>query len=145
MVNKSSLFPSTTFKVQDPITMSSRNSEAAPSSPPQENYGPDEQLRSEAAASQNSLQPPTDGTTQNSSQAPPASSPLFFRSSPANDGVAGMSSPMRQASTVPSDGGPTPRASGQTIGGAFAVLCSDFHDWLTWNLRLIPDPLCIQL
>ncbi|KAH0136184.1 hypothetical protein KCU67_g16123, partial [Aureobasidium melanogenum] len=89
---------------------------AAPSSPPQDNYGPDEQLRSEAAASQNSLQPPTDGTTQNS-QLPPASSPLFFHSSPAvNAGADGMSSPMRAESTLPSDGGPTPRASGQTIG-----------------------------
>lgn len=99
------------------ITMSSPP--AAPSSPPQDNYGPDEQLRNEAAASQGSLQPPTDGTTQNSSQVPPASSPLFFRSSPAaNGGADGMSSPIRAGSTLPSDGGPTPRASGQTIGGA---------------------------
>lgn len=92
---------------------------AAPSSPPQDNYGPDDQLRDEAAASQNSLQPPTDGTTQNSSQLPPASSPLFFHSSPAvNAGADGMSSPIRAESALPSDGGPTPRASGQTIGGA---------------------------
>jgi hypothetical protein len=90
----------------------------APSSPPQDNYGPDEQLRNEAAASQDFLQP-TDNTTQNSSQRPPASSPLFFQSSPAaNAGADGMSSPMRAESALPSDGGPTPRASGQTIGGA---------------------------
>ncbi|KAG9698862.1 DNA replication licensing factor mcm4, partial [Aureobasidium melanogenum] len=94
---------------------------AAPSSPPQDNYGPDEQLRSEAAASQNSLQPPTDGTTQNSQQ-PPASSPLFFHSSPAvNAGADGMNSPMRAESTLPSDGGPTPRASGQTIGDSSPI------------------------
>jgi hypothetical protein len=100
------------------ITMSSPP--AAPSSPPQDNYGPDEQLRSEAAVSQDLLQP-TDGTTQNSSQRPPASSPLFFQSSPAvNGGADDMSSPMRAESALPSDGGPTPRASGQTIGGAQA-------------------------
>ncbi|THV93779.1 putative DNA replication licensing factor mcm4 [Aureobasidium pullulans] len=94
----------------------------APSSPPQDNYGPDEQLRNEAAASQGSLQPPTDGTTQNSSQVPPASSPLFFRSSPAaNGGADGMSSPIRAGSTLPSDGGPTPRASGQTIGDSSPI------------------------
>jgi hypothetical protein len=93
------------------ITMSSPP--AAPSSPPQDNYGPDEQLRSEAAVSQDFLQP-TDGTTQNSSQ-------LFFQSSPAvNGGADDMSSPMRAESALPSDGGPTPRASGQTIGGAQA-------------------------
>jgi DNA replication licensing factor MCM4 len=90
----------------------------APSSPPQDNYGPNEQLRNEAAASQEFLQP-TDNTIQNSSQRPPASSPLFFQSSPAaNADADGMSSPIRAESALPSDGGPTPRASGQTVGGA---------------------------
>lgn len=93
----------------------------APSSPPQDHYGPNEQLRNEAAAASQDFLQPTDNTTQNSSQRPPASSPLFFQSSPAaNAGADGMSSPIRAESALPSDGGPTPRASGQTVGGALA-------------------------
>lgn len=98
----------------------------------QSGFGPDDQLRSEASqqASQDSLQLPNQGTpranrtSQNSANIPPTSSPLFFRSSPANGSANGVgangldiSSPLGQHSAASSDGGQTPRASGQTLGG----------------------------
>lgn len=106
-----------------------QNTEIPPSSPMQTGSdGPDEQLRTESQASQPSLQLPNQETpranrsSQNTSQIPPASSPLFFRSSPANgsqDGANGVniSSPLRQESLAPSDGGATPRPFSQNFGG----------------------------
>lgn len=108
------------------------NSQVPRSSPMQMETGADDQPRTEESqASQTSLQVPAQVTPrgnrasqhQDTSQNPPTSSPLFFRSSPANsaslNGVTAnpidASSPLGQAS---SDGGATPKASGQTIGGA---------------------------
>jgi DNA replication licensing factor MCM4 len=76
------------------------------------------QLLGEAASSQVGSQ----GTPRNAGL---SSSPLFFRSSPANGATTGrnmdVSSPLRQQVTtdlVMSDGGDrTPRPSGQLIGG----------------------------
>lgn len=59
------------------------------------------------------------------SQAPPASSPLFFRSSPANGNRVDASSPLRQQA-VSSDGGRTPRATGG-IGGDIRQFVSQQH------------------
>ncbi|GAB7347599.1 hypothetical protein MBLNU459_g4477t1 [Dothideomycetes sp. NU459] len=101
----------------------------------QPGFGPDDQLRSEASqASQDSLQVPDQNTpranrsSQNTSNIPPTSSPLFFRSSPANGSANGasannldISSPLRQQSAAPSDGGQTPRASGQTMGDSSPI------------------------
>lgn len=92
------------------------------------------QLQAEAAASQQGT-PRASQNTQSQSQAPPTSSPLFFRSSPAGSqsqsqsqslGVPAAngvgSSPLRQRTDAPtpgvqsSEGGRTPRANGG-IGG----------------------------
>ena len=111
-----------------------REPEAPGSSPMQTGFGPDNQLRSEASqASDLSLQVPGQGTPRaNGAQAPPSSSPLFFRSSPANAAANGVnvSSPLGQPPS--SDGGQTPRASGQTIGGALILArCDKTTFWLT--------------
>ncbi|GAB7341172.1 hypothetical protein MBLNU457_7467t1 [Dothideomycetes sp. NU457] len=115
--------------------MSQRGTEAPRSSPPAE-YGPDDQLRSEASqASQQQAQsqetPRANRTSQDTSQNNLTSSPLFFRSSPANGSTTrsvingsngiGASSPLRQQSAAPSDGGRTPRASGMTMGDSSPI------------------------
>ncbi|CAK1367425.1 unnamed protein product [Cercospora beticola] len=112
-----------------------RSSEPPASDPPlpEGEDLPDAQLQSEANAA--SSQRGTPRTTQNSnsqSQAPPASSPLFFRSSPAGSqsqsqsqslgvparGSVNGSSPLKQRTDAntpagfSSDGGRTPRANG---------------------------------
>lgn len=123
-----------------PRRTSARNSEAPRSSPalPDADAAND-QLRMEAEQASQDL--PYENTpraavrsSQNTSQSqnPPTSSPLFFRSSPANgsqsqsqsaNGAAGngmnISSPLRQQTALSSDGGRTPRASGvgQLTGG----------------------------
>ena len=118
-----------------------RSSEPPASDPPlpEGEDLPDAQLQSEANAA--SSQRGTPRATQNSnsqSQAPPASSPLFFRSSPAGSqsqsqsqslgvparGSVNGSSPLKQRTDAntpagfSSDGGRTPRANGG-IGGKF--------------------------
>src|ERR1700712_1156464 len=78
-----------------PRRTSQRSSEAPQSSPIHPDFGPDDQLRSEASqASQTSLQLPEQATprasrtSQDISQNPSTSSPLFFQSSPANGSVS---------------------------------------------------------
>ncbi|KAF2101640.1 MCM-domain-containing protein [Rhizodiscina lignyota] len=79
------------------------------------------QLLSEASASQrqDANGTPRNGETQDSGVT--ASSPLFFRSSPANGSVAGsappVSSPLRQVT----DGDRTPRASAQNVGDSSPI------------------------
>lgn len=112
---------------------SARSSQAPASSPALPNNGnaaADEQLRSEADdANMQDVTPR--GNTRSSqnisqSQAPPTSSPLFFRSSPngsqsqSQQGgrAVGASSPLKSQADVPSsDGARTPRASGMMMGG----------------------------
>jgi hypothetical protein len=112
---------------------SARSSQAPASSPALPNNGnaaADEQLRSEADdANMQDVTPR--GNTRSSqnisqSQAPPTSSPLFFRSSPngsqsqSQQGgrAVGASSPLKSQANVPSsDGARTPRASGMMMGG----------------------------
>ncbi|PSK46377.1 DNA replication licensing factor mcm4 [Elsinoe australis] len=113
---------------------SNRPSEAPQSSPLQPGHGPDDQLRSEASQASNRQQsqetPRGNRTSQETSQNPPTSSPLFFQSSPVNgsqqrslDGALngangiGISSPLRQSSEAPMDDAQTPRPSGITNGG----------------------------
>jgi len=99
--------------------------------------GADEQLQSEASQQEQETTPRANARSsqnESQSQAPPTSSPLFFRSSPAGSqsqsqsqglnvpagtrGV-GASSPLRQQSdAASSQGGRTPRASG-AIGGIY--------------------------
>lgn len=98
-----------------------------------ENAAADQQLRSEASdANMQDVTPR--GAARSSqnisqSQAPPTSSPLFFRSSPNGSqsqsqnaqqhaGVGAPSSPLKSQIDAPSsDGGRTPRASGMGMGG----------------------------
>lgn len=92
-----------------------RSARAAGSSQiPQSSPGPDEQLQAEASlASQRSSQ----ATPRNPRfQEGAASSPLFFRSSPANGSSAGQAGAGADRDT---DGDRTPRASGMTIGGIY--------------------------
>ncbi|KAF2227870.1 MCM2/3/5 family-domain-containing protein [Elsinoe ampelina] len=110
------------------------NQSAAPeSSPLQPGFGPDDQLRSEASQASNRQQsqetPRGNRTSQETSQNPPTSSPLFYQSSPANGAASrslngalnvangiGMSSPLRMSSEPPVDDAQTPRPSGITNG-----------------------------
>lgn len=125
-----------------------RSSQPPPRDPPlpddEADDGPSSQLQSEAEAAL--IRNGTPRATQNSnsqSQAPPTSSPLFFRSSPAPVGSQSQSqsqsqslgvpgrgstngtSPLRQRSDantpaglgMSSDGGRTPRANAGNIGG----------------------------
>ncbi|KAF4547475.1 DNA replication licensing factor mcm4-like protein [Elsinoe fawcettii] len=103
------------------------------SSPTQPDFGPDDQLRSEASQASGRQQsqetPRGNRTSQETSQNPLTSSPLFFQSSSVNaaaehtrngglngaNGV-GISSPLRMSSEPPTDGGQTPRPSGTTNG-----------------------------
>ncbi|KAF7190619.1 DNA replication licensing factor mcm4 [Pseudocercospora fuligena] len=120
-----------------------RSSAAPPSDPPQ----PDEdaansQLQSEAdAASSRNGTPRGTQNSNSQSQAPPTSSPLFFRSSPAGSqsqsqsqslgvparGSVNGSSPLRQRSDaqtpagLSSEGGRTPRANGANIGDSSPI------------------------
>ena len=118
-----------------------RSSQAPASSPSlpndqNENAAADQQLRSEASdANMQDLTPR--GAARSSqnisqSQAPPTSSPLFFRSSPngsqsqgqnAQQSAGASSSPLkRQVDAPSSDGGRTPRASGMGMGGRLLYL-----------------------
>lgn len=116
-----------------------RASQAPASSPSlpnngRENAAADEQLRSEASYGNGQDVTPRGNPARSSqnisqSQAPPTSSPLFFRSSPNGSqsqsqngrrgaGAAGPSSPLkRQVGPPSSEGGRTPRASGGMGGG----------------------------
>lgn len=118
----------------------SRSSEPPMSDPPLPDVdGPNSQLQAEANAASQSGTPRGTQNSQSQSQAPPTSSPLFFRSSPAGsqsqsqsqslnvpaaNGVG--SSPLRQRADAPtpgiqsSEGGRTPRANGG-IGGMYNV------------------------
>ncbi|KAL1384918.1 MCM2/3/5 family-domain-containing protein [Phyllosticta capitalensis] len=98
---------------------STRNSQVPQSSPLA--AGADEQLRSEA--SQGSQRTPRARAQQQNNV--PASSPLFYNTSPANGSTApngangvGVSSPTRPAGT---DGDRTPRASGMNFGESSPV------------------------
>lgn len=122
---------------------SARSSQAPASSPSlpnngRENAAADEQLRSEAsdANMQDATPRGNARSSQNisQSQAPPTSSPLFFRSSPNGSqsqsqsgrqgaAAAGASSPLkRQMGPPSSEGGRTPRASGGMGGGTLHLL-----------------------
>jgi len=111
---------------------STRSSQAPASSPALPNNGnnaaADEQLRSEAGdANMQDVTPR--GNTRSSqnisqSQAPPTSSPLFFRSSPngsqsqSQQGGRAGGSPLKSQADMPSsEGARTPRASGMMMGG----------------------------
>ena len=123
----------TSRRTATPRRTTQRSSEAPQSSPTQPGYGPEDQLRDEASQgsrqsqSQSQETPRANRTSQDTSQNALTSSPLFFQSSPANGSInrsttngsngIGISSPLRQQSAAPSDGGRTPRASGQTMGG----------------------------
>lgn len=112
---------------------SGRSSQAPASSPSLPNNGTaaaDEQLRTEANDANMQDVTPRGNTRLSQdisqSQAPPTSSPLFFRSSPngsqsqSQQGgrAVGASSPLKsQADLASSDGGRTPRASGGMGGG----------------------------
>lgn len=122
-----------------------RSSEPPASDPPLPDADADVDANSQLLSEANGASP-RNGTprgTQNSnsqSQAPPTSSPLFFRDSPAGSqsqsqsqglgvperGSVNVSSPLRQRADVntpaglSSDGGRTPRANGG-IGGKLAI------------------------
>jgi DNA replication licensing factor MCM4 len=142
-----------------------RSSQAPASSPSlpndqNENAAADQQLRSEASdANMQDVTPR--GATRSSqnisqSQAPPTSSPLFFRSSPNGSqsqsqnaqqsaGAGAPSSPLkRQVDAPSSDGGRTPRASG--MGGMGGMLLRQrLHSLVLMRYRLLANPLCLQL
>lgn len=112
-----------------------RSSQAPASSPSLPNNGnaaADEQLRTEASdADMQDVTPRGNARSSqrtSQSQAPPTSSPLFFRSSPngsqsqsqSQRGArpVGASSPLKSQADIPSsDGARTPRASGGMGGG----------------------------
>jgi hypothetical protein len=145
---------------------SARSSQAPASSPTLPNNGnaaADEQLRTEASdADMQDVNVTPRGNTRSSqnisqSQAPPTSSPLFFRSSPngsqsqSQQGgrAGGASSPLKSQADMPSsDGGRTPRASGgMGMGGGRlhgfmnkAYFCTDAIQIL---LRFITLPVQI--
>ena len=141
---------------------SARSSQAPASSPALPNNGnaaADEQLRSEADdANMQDVTPR--GATRSSqnisqSQAPPTSSPLFFRSSPNGSqsqsqqgGRAGVgaSSPLKSQADVPSsDGARTPRASGMMMGGGKLLKDWTLHTFKLTDDRLFANSLCFQL
>ena len=101
-----------------PKRSSRKSSQAPPSSPPMDPSAA--QLLGEAASSQ----PGSRGTPRNSRKAQLSSSPVFYRSSPANGAASArnmeISSPLRQVTNdhaLTDDGDRTPRATGQLIGG----------------------------
>lgn len=137
-----------------------RSSQAPASSPTLPNNGnaaADEQLRTEISdASMQDVTPRGNArSSQNvsQSQAPPTSSPLFFRSSPngsqsqSQQGgrAVGASSPLKSQADIPSsDGGRTPRASGGMGGGR---LCETriLHTFVLMRYRFFTNPLRFQL
>ncbi|PNS20738.1 DNA replication licensing factor mcm4 [Sphaceloma murrayae] len=117
---------------------STRPNEIPESSPIQPGFGPDEQLRSEASQASNRQQsqettPRGNRTSQETSQNPSTSSPLFYQSSPVNGSVSrlnapsngtngvGFSSPLRMSSEPPMDDAQTPRPSGMTNGDSSPI------------------------
>lgn len=140
---------------------SARSSQAPASSPALPNNGnaaADEQLRSEADdANMQDVTPR--GNTRSSqnisqSQAPPTSSPLFFRSSPngsqsqSQQGgrAGGASSPLKSQADVPSsDGARTPRASGMMMGGGMYLEERILYTFKLMPRRLLANSLRFQL
>lgn len=142
---------------------SARSSQAPASSPALPNNGnnaaADEQLRSEADdANMQDVTPR--GATRSSqnisqSQAPPTSSPLFFRSSPNGSqsqsqqggrAAVGASSPLKSQADVPSsEGARTPRASGMMMGGGKLLKDWILHTFKLTDDRLFANSLCFQL
>jgi hypothetical protein len=140
---------------------SARSSQAPASSPALPNNGnadADEHLRSEADdANMQDVTPR--GATRSSqnisqSQAPPTSSPLFFRSSPngsqsqSQQGgrAGGASSPLKsQADGPSSDGARTPRASGMMMGGGEFWEDQVLHTIILMQNRLVTNTLRFQL
>jgi hypothetical protein len=101
------------------------------------------QLLGEAASSQAGSQ----GTPRN---APLSSSPMFFRSSPANSAPTGrnadVSSPLRQVTNdlAMTDGGDcTPRPSGQFIGGMSTF--TSVNECILIPYRFFANSLCLEL
>jgi len=76
-----------------------------------------------------------------------SSSPIFFRSSPANGRNADVSSPLRQQVTndlVMSDSGDrTPRASGQLIGGIYTP--TSVYNFVLMPSRFFANSICLEL
>lgn len=128
-------------RTQQRASQNPRSSEPPMSDPPLPDADmANSQLQSEANAASQQGTPRASQNSQSQSQAPPTSSPLFFRSSPtgsqsqsqsqglgvpaAANGVG--SSPLRQRvdagtpGVLSSEGGRTPRANGG-IGGEFAI------------------------
>ena len=143
---------------------SNRDSEAPLSDPPLPDAdAANDQLRSEADGGLQQDTPRGNArSSQNTSQsqAPPTSSPLFFRSSPAGSqsqsqsqslnvpGTNGVntSSPLRQRNNVASSqGGRTPRPSGAVGGKIVTVMHTLWITALIWLHRIVADPLCYQL
>jgi len=142
---------------------SARSSQASASSPALpnnngNNAAADEQLRSEADdANMQDVTPR--GNTRSSqnisqSQAPPTSSPLFFRSSPngsqsqSQQGgrAGGASSPLKSQADVPSsDGARTPRASRMMMGGGMFLKERILYALVLTEDRLLTNPLRFQL
>jgi DNA replication licensing factor MCM4 len=129
-------------------TRSSQAPASSPSLPNNQNENvaaADQQLRSEAGSDANMQDMTPRGAARSSqnisqSQAPPTSSPLFFRSSPNGSqsqsqsqnaqqsaGAGAPSSPLkRQVDAPSSDGGRTPRASGIGMRGGMLLDIEDF-------------------
>lgn len=141
---------------------SASSSQAPASSPALPNNGnnaaADEQLRSEADdANMQDVTPR--GNTRSSqnisqSQAPPTSSPLFYRSSPngsqsqSQQGgrAGGASSPLKSHADVPSsDGARTPRASGMMMGGGMFWEEHILYTFILMQRRLLTNSLRFQL
>lgn len=154
----------------------SASQRAPPSSDPAEADDANSQLLSEANASANGTPrgsqrsqrasvrgtPRASQQTDSQSQQPPASSPLFFQSSPAGsqsqsqsqnlgvpaNGSVHGSSPLRQRNDVQmgsSEGGRTPRAA-PGVGGEPQRSGGDNSATLLRSLsRLLPDPLRLEL
>jgi len=130
---------------------SARSSQAPASSPALpnnngNNAAADEQLRSEAGdANMQDVTPR--GNTRSSqnisqSQAPPTSSPLFFRSSPngsqsqSQQGGRAGGSPLKSQADMPSsEGARTPRASGMMMGGGMLLRRMDIVVDIDTNTR----------
>jgi DNA replication licensing factor MCM4 len=147
---------STRSSVNGTPRRSARSSQAPASSPALPNNGnaaADEQLRTEASDADMQDVTPR-GTTRSSqnisqSQAPPTSSPLFFRSSPngsqSQSQQGGRAAGARsQADITSSDGGRTPKASGGMGGGRSRQAITP-HTSVLMRRRFFPDSLRFQL
>ena len=136
-----------------------RNSDAPMSDPPLPDPASD-QLQSEADRASQQDTPRDNARSsqdESQSQAPPTSSPLFFRSSPAGSqsqsqsqslGVPGangvnISSPLRQRNdAASSQDGRTPRPSG-AIGGEIVARRSRLvHSHTNVDYRIVTNTLC---